>query len=187
MLCRNFRKNMNWVAEANKLFACLMKVPINFWQNSYLFDKKNIIFLVKKDGGGPQVKDECRGCIAADVVQWWQGHCDPGWTTVRGALVVKEVASAIKQLIVGKGREMNPGVELEEWLLRKDVWINKSLPNYLLSKASVVCTKRLGSLRKKVNCQNPTLSPTQCNLGWRYTQSLPTHHHPNLFSNFQTS
>ena len=33
---------------------------------------------------------------------------------------------------------MNQGVELEEWLLSKDVSINKSLPNYLLSKASVI-------------------------------------------------
>ena len=53
--------------------------------------------------------------------------------TVRGALLAKEVVSAMKQLILGKGREMNQGVELEE-----DVLINKSLPNYLLSKASVI-------------------------------------------------
>ena len=52
--------------------------------------------------------------------------------------MVKEVVSAMKQSILGKGREMNQGVELEEWLLRKDVLINKSLPNYLLSKASVI-------------------------------------------------
>ena len=33
---------------------------------------------------------------------------------------------------------MNQEVELEEFLLSKDVSINKSLPNYLLSKASVI-------------------------------------------------
>ena len=52
--------------------------------------------------------------------------------------MVKEVVSAMKQSILGKGREMNQGVELKEWLLSKDVLINKSLPNYLLSKASVI-------------------------------------------------
>ena len=46
--------------------------------------------------------------------------------------------SAMKQSILGKGREMNQGVELEEWLISKDVLINKSLPNYLFSKASVI-------------------------------------------------
>ena len=44
--------------------------------------------------------------------------------------------SSMKQFILGKGREMNQGVE--EWLLRKDVSINKLFPNFFLSKASVI-------------------------------------------------
>ena len=52
--------------------------------------------------------------------------------------MVKAVVSAMKKVIAGKGREMNQGVELEEWMLRKSVSINKLFPNYLLSKASVI-------------------------------------------------
>ena len=164
----------------------LMIVPIIFWRNSYLFDKKDYFSRTKRwwwtPGQGWVQRIYCsrRGSVMTRL-RW------PRLEDSKGGVSGKEVASAMKQSIVGKGREMNPGVQREEWLLRKDVWIIKSLQNFLLSKASVVCTKRLGSLRKKVNCQKPTLSPTQCKLGWRYTQSLPTHHHPNLFSNFQTS
>ena len=59
---------------------------------------------------------------------------------VKDSHVAKDckLEDVLKMVIVGKGREMNQEVELEELLLSKDVSINKSLPNYLLSKASVI-------------------------------------------------
>ena len=56
-----------------------------------------------KFGGGPKVKDECRGSVMTRPLcprlGWYWG-----WKTVRGALVVKAVVSAMKMVIVGKGR-----------------------------------------------------------------------------------
>ena len=89
MLCRNFRKNMNWVAEANKLFACLMKVPINFWQNSYLFDKKDYFSSTKR--------------------WWWtpgQGWVQRMYCSRRGSVMTRQLWPRLddsKGGVIGKG------------------------------------------------------------------------------------
>ena len=44
------------------------------------------------------------------------------------------------RLVMGldNGKGGDKGVELEDWLLRKDISIKKSPPKYLLSRASVI-------------------------------------------------
>ena len=44
------------------------------------------------------------------------------------------------RLVLGldNGERGDKGVELEDWLLRKDISIKKSPPKYLLSRASVI-------------------------------------------------
>ena len=56
---------------------------------------KKITFLEQKDGGGPQVKNECRGCI------------------VRGSAMARPLVMGLNN---GEGGDK--GVELEDWLLR---------------------------------------------------------------------
>ena len=78
-----------WVAEANELFACLMKVPINFWRNSYLFDKKDYFSSTKR--------------------WWWtpgQGWVQRMYCSRRGSVMTRQLWPRLddsKGGVIGKG------------------------------------------------------------------------------------